>query len=280
LDSLRRQLKKFQIRPKKRLGQHFVIDSRVLRRIVETADLQPDDLVLEIGAGNGSLTALLAQSAKKVYALEIDPNLIPILQSQFSGGENVEIVSIDALEFDFAGLSRQWGRKLKVVANLPYEISTPILFRFFGNRESFSLLVLMLQKEVARRLVASPGSKEYGPLSLWTRLYTDARLAFFVPPGAFYPAPKVESAVVRFEFLPQPRIPVDDEEALRKVIRSAFTYRRKMLANALRLGDFPLIPLEKIQGTLIQSQIDPKIRGEDLSLEELQRVASALHSIS
>jgi 16S rRNA (adenine1518-N6/adenine1519-N6)-dimethyltransferase len=280
LDSLRRQLKNLQIHPKKRLGQHFVIDSRVLQRIVEAADLEPDDIVVEIGAGTGGLTDLLAKGAKRVYALEIDSALIPVLQSQFSGRENVEIVAIDALDFDFAAPARQWGKKVKVVANLPYEISTPILFRFFENRESFSLLVLMLQKEVAKRLVASPGSKEYGPLSLWSRLYTDARLIFTVPPRAFHPAPKVESAVVRFEFLCQPRIPVGDEEALRKVIHSAFTYRRKMLANALRLGDFSLLPLERIQETLVQSGIDPTIRGERLSLEEFQRIALALHSLS
>jgi len=280
LDSLRRQLKNLQIRPKKRLGQHFVIDSRVLQRIVETAELQPDDIVVEIGSGNGGLTAPLSQNAKKVYALEIDVSLIPILQSQFSENDHVEIVPIDALHFDFAALSRQWGRKVKVVANLPYEISTPILFRFFGERDSFSLVVLMLQKEVARRLVASPGSKEYGPLSLWTRLYTDARLIFSVSPRVFHPMPKVESAVMRFDFLPQLRIPVRDEKVLRKVIQSSFMYRRKMLANALRLGDFSHFSLEHIQKTLVQAGVDPKIRGENLSLEEFQQVASAISSLS
>jgi len=248
----------------------------VLQRIVEAAELQPDDIVVEIGSGNGGLTAPLSRNAKKIYALEIDSSLIPILQSQFSGNDHVEIVPIDALHFDFAALSHQWGRKVKVVANLPYEISTPILFRFFGERESFSLVVLMLQKEVAKRLVASPGSKDYGPLSLWTRLYTETRLVFSVPPQAFYPEPKVDSAVVRFDFLPQPRIAVDDQETLRKVIHSAFTYRRKMLANALRMGDFASLPLEKIQEALAQSGIDPKVRGEKLSLDEFARAAIAL----
>jgi 16S rRNA (adenine1518-N6/adenine1519-N6)-dimethyltransferase len=129
---------------------------------------------------------------------------------------------------------------------------------------------------VAKRLVASPGSKDYGPLSLWTRLYTETRLVFSVPPQAFYPAPKVASSVVRFDFLPQPRIAVGDEETLRKVIRSAFTYRRKMLANALRMGDFASLPLEKIQEALARSGIDPKVRGEKLSLDEFHQAALAL----
>ena len=280
LESIRRQLKSLQIRPKKRLGQHFVIDARVLRRIVDSADLQPDDIVVEIGAGNGGLTAPLAQKAGKVYALEIDPVLVSILQAQFGNNERVEIIAADALQFDYAELHRRWGRRLKIVANLPYEISTPILFRFFEERECFSLLVLMLQKEVARRLVASPGSREYGPLSLWTRLYTDTRLLFAVPPQAFHPEPKVVSAVVRFEFLPRPRISVGDPENLRRVIHSAFTFRRKMLANALRLGDFSHLPPEKIQEALREAGIDPRVRGERLSLEEFHKAALALSPFS
>jgi len=269
-----------QIRPKKRLGQHFVIDARLLQRIVASADLDPDDIVIEIGAGNGGLTAPLAQKAKKVYALEIDPSLIPVLQAQFAGNEVVEVVPVDALRFDYAGLHRQWGRRLKIVANLPYEISTPILFRFFELRECFSILVLMLQKEVARRLVALPGSKEYGPLSLWTRLYAETRLLFSVSAQAFHPEPKVSSAIVRFDFLSEPRIAVGDPGTLRKVIHSAFAYRRKMLGNALHQGDFSEISLQKIQGALRGVKIDPRVRGERLSLEDFHKAAAALSSYS
>jgi 16S rRNA (adenine1518-N6/adenine1519-N6)-dimethyltransferase len=279
LESLRRQLRNLQIRPKKRLGQHFVIDARLLQRIAESADLQPDDVVVEIGAGNGGLTSRLAQKAEKVYALEIDAALIPILKAQFDGQAGVEIVHADALLFDYPGLYRRWGRPLKVVANLPYEISTPILFRFFEERECFSLLVLMLQKEVAARLVAPPGSKEFGPLSLWTRLYTEARILFQVAPQVFHPAPKVASAVVRFDFLSQPRIAVADPEMLRKVIHSAFTYRRKTLGNALRLGDFSRYPPGDIQEALRRAGIDPQARGEKLSLEEFHQAASSLLSL-
>jgi len=278
LDSLRQQLRNLKIRPKKRLGQHFVIDARVLQRIVDSADLLPDDLVVEIGAGTGGLTAPLAQRVKKVYALEIDSGLVPILRAQFDGNERVEVVPVDALRFDYAALFRRWGRPLKVVANLPYEISTPILFRFFEDRECFSLLVLMLQKEVARRLAAAPGSKDYGPLSLWTRLYTETRLLFPVSPQSFHPEPKVASAVVRLDMLPRPRIALDDPENLRKVIHSAFTYRRKTLGNALRLGDFSRYSPEKIQEALGRAGIDPRVRGEKLSLEEFHKAALSLSS--
>ncbi len=280
LDSLRRQLKELGIRPKKSLGQHFVIDPHVLHRIVDTADLKPQDVVVEIGSGNGSLTGLLASKAKKVYAIEIDSRLITILQSRFSRDERIEIIEIDALQFDYAALSRQAGGKLKVVANLPYEISSPILFRFFEERENFSLLVLMLQKEVARRLVAGPGSKDYGPLGLWTRLYTEACLIFSVPPRAFHPPPKVDSAVMRLEILPHPRIAVRKEEALRNVVRSAFMYRRKMLANALRMGGYSHLTLEKIHEVLARVGIEPKARGEALPLELFEEVSFALSALS
>jgi 16S rRNA (adenine1518-N6/adenine1519-N6)-dimethyltransferase len=261
------------------LGQHFVIDARLLQRIADRADLTPEDIVVEIGAGNGGLTAALAQRAGRVYALEIDASLVPILRAQFAGDDRVEVVHVDALRFDYAVLQRRSGRPLKVVANLPYEISTPILFRFFEDRDCFSLLVLMLQKEVAGRLVAPPGNKEYGPLSLWTRLYTETRLLFPVSPQSFHPAPKVASAVVRLEVLPRPRLSVDDPAMLRRVIHSAFTYRRKTLGNALRLGDFSRFPPEEIQEALRRVGIEPGLRGEKLTLEEFQKAASSLSNL-
>ena len=200
--SLRRQLKELKIRPKKSLGQHFVQDPNILRKIVEEAALEPEDIVVEIGAGLGSLTAPLAERIKKVYALEIDPRLAEALRERFSGMEQVEVVQGDALKFDFAPIFQKWRRKMKVVANLPYEISSPMIFRLLKEREYFSLLVLMLQLEVARRVVARPGTKDYGPLSLWSQLYSRAAIAFQVGPQAFHPPPKVDSAVVKFEILP------------------------------------------------------------------------------
>ncbi len=268
MGSIQRQLRELKIRPKKRLGQHFVTDSRVLRRVVESACLEEEDIILEIGAGLGSLTAPLAQRTRKVYALELDPVLATALRDQFCGNDHVEIILADGLHFDFAPLAREWKRKMKVVANLPYEISSPMIFRLFKEREHFSLFILMLQMEVARRVVAEPGSKDYGPLSLWTRLYTKARIAFAVAPQAFHPQPKVDSAVVRFEILQKPSVQLVDENILRRVIRSAFGYRRKTLINALRLGAFAHLPLEKIKEALQSAGIDPAWRGETLSLEQ------------
>ncbi|MDP3039762.1 MAG: 16S rRNA (adenine(1518)-N(6)/adenine(1519)-N(6))-dimethyltransferase RsmA, partial [Deltaproteobacteria bacterium] len=192
---LRRQLKELKIRPKKRLGQHFVVNSKILQRTIESASLGPEDIVVEIGAGLGSLTVPMAQRVKKVYAIEVDPRLAHELRNQFSANDPVEVIQADALQVDFAPWYEQWQQKMKVVANLPYEISSPMIFRFFQERNYFSLFVLMLQLEVAKRVVARPGTKDYGPLSLWSQLYTRARIAFSVGPQAFYPPPQVESAV-------------------------------------------------------------------------------------
>jgi 16S rRNA (adenine1518-N6/adenine1519-N6)-dimethyltransferase len=280
LNSLRKQLRELQIRPKKKLGQHFVVDPNVLRRVVECAALEAEDIVLEIGAGLGGLTIPLAERVKKVYALEVDPRLASVLRGQFSGNDQVEIFQADALKFDFAPLFRKCQRKMKVVANLPYEISSPMIFRLFQEREHFSLLVLMLQMEVARRVVAKPGTKDYSPLSLWSQLYTAARIVFAVSPEAFYPQPKVDSAVVKFEILQKPSIEVTDEETLHRVIRSAFAYRRKTLANAIHLGEFTHLPMDQIQQALRFAGINPTARGEALSLEQfrnLSRVISALN---
>jgi 16S rRNA (adenine1518-N6/adenine1519-N6)-dimethyltransferase len=276
---LLRQLKELKIRPKKRLGQHFVVNSKILQRTIESASLGPEDIVVEIGAGLGSLTVPMAQRVKKVYAIEVDPRLAHELRNQFSANDPVEVIQADALQVDFAPWYEQWQQKMKVVANLPYEISSPMIFRFFQERNYFSLFVLMLQLEVAKRVVARPGTKDYGPLSLWSQLYTRARIAFSVGPQAFYPPPQVESAVVRFEILPQPSVVVEDEKILQQVIRSAFTYRRKTLVNALRLGEFAHLPAEKIREALQSVSISPESRGEALSLEQfcdLSRTLAAL----
>ena len=278
--SLRRQLRKLKIRPRKSLGQHFVQDPNILRKILEEACLEAQDIVLEIGAGLGSLTAPLAQRARKVYALEIDPRLAEALRERFSGEKRVEVIQEDALRYDFAPLFQEWGRKMKVVANLPYEISSPMIFRLLEEREYFSLLVLMLQLEVARRIVARPGSHDYGRLCLYTQLYSRATIAFSVGPKAFHPPPRVESAVVKFEILPEPSVEVDDEEALRAIIRCAFAYRRKTLANAIRLGGFSHLSIPKIQEALQSLGLAPAVRGEVLSLEQFRDLCRLLASSS
>jgi 16S rRNA (adenine1518-N6/adenine1519-N6)-dimethyltransferase len=279
LISPRQQLRKLQIRPKKRLGQHFVVDPNVLRKIVDCADLETEDIIVEIGAGLGTLTAPLAARVQKVYALEVDQRLANVLRDQFSGRGQVEIIPEDALRYDFRALFQQWRRKMKVVANLPYEISSPMIFRLFEERHCFSLFVLMLQMEVAKRIVARPGTKEYGPLSLWSQLYSRPRVLFAVSPKVFHPRPKVESAVVKFEILQEPAVEVRDEKTLQRVIRSVFAYRRKTLTNAIRLGEFSHLSAEKIQQALQSAGIDPAWRGETLSLEQFRDLGQALPAV-
>ncbi|MDI6752945.1 MAG: 16S rRNA (adenine(1518)-N(6)/adenine(1519)-N(6))-dimethyltransferase RsmA [Thermodesulfobacteriota bacterium] len=278
--SIRRQLRELQIRPKKRLGQHFVTDPQILSRILDCAALTPEDVVVEIGAGLGSLTVPLAKRVRKVYAIELDPRLVRELKKQFFYRDCVEVIQADALQFDFAPLYGEWQRKMKVVANLPYEISSPMIFRLFQERRYFSLYVLMLQMEVAKRVVARPGTKDYGPLSLWSELYTRTQIAFAVGPQAFYPQPKVESAVVRLDILQMPSVDVPDEKILQQIIRSAFTYRRKTLSNALRLGSFSHVDLKKIQDALHSVKISPLSRGEALSLEQFRDLAQRLAALS
>jgi 16S rRNA (adenine1518-N6/adenine1519-N6)-dimethyltransferase len=277
LPSLRRELKALNIRPRKNLGQNFVQDPNVLRKIVGEASLDPKDIVVEIGGGLGSLTAPLAQLVKKVYALEIDPRLAQALRVRFSGTDRVEVILGDALRFEFAPLFGTWKRKMKVVANLPYEISSPMIFRLLREREYFSLIVLMLQREVARRVVARPATRDYGPLAIWSQLYSRPSIAFYVAPGSFHPPPKVESAVVKFEILPEPSVPIEDEGALREVIRSAFNYRRKTLTRALQSGSFSHLSRQEIQEAISASRIPPDARGETLSLEQFADLARNLH---
>ncbi|HEX7373188.1 MAG TPA: 16S rRNA (adenine(1518)-N(6)/adenine(1519)-N(6))-dimethyltransferase RsmA [Thermodesulfobacteriota bacterium] len=275
MTSLQKQLKELQIRPKKRLGQHFVHDPNILRKVIEAASLVPEDVVVEIGAGLGSLTEPLARRVKKVYALEIDSSLADALKDRFSSGDTVEVVWADALQFDFGAPFRRWKRKIKVVANLPYEISTPMIFRLLKERECFSLLVLMLQLEVARRLAAQPGTGDYGPLSVWSQLYSDVQMALRVKPNSFLPPPKVHSAVVKFRILPKPRVAVEDEKNLEKVVRAAFTYRRKTLGKALQLGGFSG---PQIKEALSIAGISPLTRGETLNLEKFCTLARLLGS--
>ncbi len=277
--SLRKQLEDLQIRPRKRLGQHFVAHDSVLQKIALDADLGPEDIVLEIGAGLGSLTSFLT-TAQKVYAVEIDPRLTPFLQKRFKENPNVEVIHADALQVDLSAFFRPRGQKLKVVANLPYEISSPMLFRLWKERQAFSRFVLMLQLEVAYRIVAKPGTKDYGPLSLWSQLYSVPRISFLVPPSAFYPRPKVDSAVVRFDIRPHPAVKVPDEQILERLIRSAFRYRRKMLSRALRLGEFSQFSKNQIYKALESAGVSLSARGESLTLEQFGNLSRAISEVA
>lgn len=277
--SLTKKIKELKFAPRKKLGQHFVIDGRIIQRIVNAAQLQPEDIVVEVGAGLGNLTAPLAEQVHHLYAIEIDPRLVAELQKEFKGNEKIEIIPGDALDLNFVPWFQKWQRRMKVVANLPYEISSPMIFRFFQERQYFSLLVLMLQMEVARRIVALPGTKEYGPLSIWSELYSHPQILFTVSPQAFFPPPRVESAVVKFEVLADVPFEKKNEELLNALIRAAFTYRRKTIVNALKKAGIFSFSQEKMLTALKAVGISPQMRGEALTLKQFQNLSKELQQI-
>ncbi len=261
---------------KKSMGQNFLVDENVLRQIAEAVEIGPEDFILEVGPGKGALTKLLAQKAGKVIAVELDRRLVAYLRERFDNSENVKIVEGDILRTDIARiLTEHWAGKWKVAANLPYNISSQVLFMFMDNRNRFSELVLMLQKEVGNRLVAQPCSKEYGILSVFCRLYFDITREFLVRPGSFRPIPKVDSLVLKFRVLDAPRVDVGDEMFFRKVVKSSFAQRRKTLWNCLR-SVFSLIGDDVLEQVLRQCCIDPGRRGETLSLDEFAILAKTL----
>ncbi len=259
--------------PKKRFGQHFLRDQNIIRKIVDGAGVSKDDIVLEIGPGLGDMTSLLSQRAEHVIAVELDRELCSILSEKFAEN-NVEIINADVLKFDIGGLFERVGRKIRVVANLPYNISTPVLFRLLEGKEYISSMTLMFQKEVADRLVAKPCTKDYGILSVYAQLYTVPSLLFKVSPYAFTPPPKVDSAVVRLEILAEPSVKTDDEELMLKVVKAAFGQRRKTLLNALSSG--LSLPKEDVEAALKRAEIDGSRRGETLTLSEFSALSNSV----
>lgn len=259
------------IRAKKSLGQNFLKDPHYLKRIADAAQVGPDDQVLEIGPGLGHLTRLLAERAGKVLAIELDERLIPLLRQEFSATRNVEVTQADALEYPYETLPGKW----KVVANLPYYISTPIIQKLIAHRNKFLSLTLLLQKEVAERIAASPGGKEYGFLSVLVQLYALPRIEFMVPQGAFTPKPRVDSAVVTLTMREHIAVPLRDEDFFVRVVKAAFSQRRKTLRNALKQLD---APKEKMDAALNKTGIDLGRRAETLTIEEFGRLADFLYS--
>ncbi|KAF0220727.1 MAG: hypothetical protein FD174_1051 [Geobacteraceae bacterium] len=265
-------------RPKKALGQNFLTDRNVLARIVELVGITPHDRILEVGPGRGALTALLAEKGAQVLAVELDRELVPLLRHEFAVKGNVEVVQADILAADLPVLLQsRWDGKWKVAANLPYNISSQVLFRFLDNRELFSRLVLMLQKEVGERLVAPPATKAYGVLSVFCGLHFNMTRAFIVKPGSFYPVPKVDSIVLQFDPLPTPRADVGDEPFFRRVVKAAFSQRRKTLWNCLKSAELGPDEHALLQA-LASSGIEPGRRGETLSLEEFAALARAINA--
>jgi 16S rRNA (adenine1518-N6/adenine1519-N6)-dimethyltransferase len=272
--SIRKELAEYGLFPKKRLGQHFLVDRNILDKVIRTAQVEKGDVVLEVGPGLGEMTLALARLAKHVIAVEIDPKLVEILKKKLADCPNVDVVKGDILTINFRKIDFLEGQKMKVVANLPYQISTPLLFHFIELKEFFSTLTLMLQKEVAERMVAPSGGKEYSPLSIFVQLFLDASIRFFIKPSAFFPPPKVESAVVHMAFREKPVVELEDEKWFRKVVKGCFSYRRKTLANALKHSELSLP--ESIELKMEAIGIDPRRRPETLSIQEFANLAQTL----
>ena len=276
MTSVRTLLAKYSISPAKRLGQHFLMDKGIMMVIVRIAEVNSRDTVVEVGPGLGEMTKLLASKAKRVIAIEVDESMVALLKERLDEYDNIVLHRGDALKFDFLNESRKWGEKLKVVSNLPYNISTQLLFRFVEMREAFSGITLMLQKEVAERIVAIPGGRQYGVLSVLLQIYCDASIQRIVPPSSFFPRPKVESAVVRFDFLQKPRVEIEDEAIFRKVVKASFGHRRKTLKNSLKHVDFFNLEGEKIEVNLRKAGIDLRRRGETLTLREFATISEVI----
>lgn len=258
-------------RPKKSLGQHFLRDGNIARNIVAAIGARPEDVILEIGPGEGALTGLLAQTGSALVLVELDARAAGVLRRLY-GGEKIEILQEDVLSTDLAAIAERHGTALRIVGNIPYYITSPILFRILDHRSMIRDALLMMQKDVARRLVAVPRTKEYGILSVFCTLFTDAELLFDVPPGVFYPKPRVMSSVIRLSILRQSRYPLADEAHFRRMVRAIFGKRRKTLRNSLGYfldGAVPALPQD----------VDMGKRPEELSVEELVGLSNALFSL-
>ena len=263
-------LKKYNFTFQKKFGQNFLIDTHVLDKIVAAAEITKDDFVLEIGPGIGTMTQYLAQAAGKVAAVEIDKALIPILGDTLSAYDNVMIINEDVLKVDIQKLVEEenGGRPVKVVANLPYYITTPIIMGLFEKHVPIESITVMVQKEVADRMQVGPGTKDYGALSLAVQYYASPYIVANVPPNCFMPRPKVGSAVIRLTTYDNPPVEVDDEKLMFRIIRASFNQRRKTLANGLKNAADLDIPKELIAESIESLGHGPSVRGEALTLEE------------
>lgn len=262
-------LHRFKLRADKKLGQNFLIDENIVRNIVAAAELSDKDTVLEVGPGIGTLTQGLAESGASVVAVELDKRLLPVLDTTLEGYDNVRIVNGDILQVDI--MQTVGVDEFKVCANLPYYITTPIIFALLEKRLPMERLVAMVQKEVAERMAAKPGGKDYGALSVAIQYYTEPEIAFIVPPSSFIPAPSVDSAVIVCKRREKPPVEVCDEALFFRVVKAAFSLRRKMLNNSLKnMG----IKGEQVAKWLELAGVDGKRRAETLSLEEFAALAN------
>ena len=272
-------LQKYNFVFQKKFGQNFLIDTHVLDKIVAAAEITKDDFVLEIGPGIGTMTQYLACAARKVVAVEIDKALIPILEDTLSDYDNARVINNDVLKVDIAKLAEEEndGKPIKVVANLPYYITTPIIMGLFENHVPIKSITVMVQKEVADRMQVGPGTKDYGALSLAVQYYAKPYIVANVPPNCFMPRPKVGSAVIRLERYEEPPVKVKDEKLMFRIIRASFNQRRKTLANGLKNSAELDYTKEEVEAAIEALGRGTSIRGEALTLEEFAKLADLLY---
>ena len=268
-------IQKYEFAFQKKFGQNFLIDTHVLDKIISAAEITKDDLVVEIGPGIGTMTQYLACAAREVVAIEIDKMLIPILQDPLSEYDNVTVINEDVLKVDLNKLAEEknGGRPVKVVANLPYYITTPIIMGLFENHVPLHSITIMVQKEVADRMRMGPGTKDYGALSLAVQYYAEPYLVANVPPNCFMPRPNVGSAVIKLTVHENPPVVVRDEQLMFRLIRASFNQRRKTLANGLNNSPELHYSKEQIAEAIERLGTSPSVRGEALTLEQFARLA-------
>lgn len=271
-------LQKYNFAFQKRFGQNFLIDTHVLDKIIDSAQITKDDFVLEIGPGIGTMTQYLAEAAGKVVAVEIDRNLLPILQETLADYDNVKVIHADVLSLDLEKLVQEenGGRPIKVVANLPYYITTPIIMALFEQHVPLANVTVMVQKEVAARMKSGPGSKDYGALSLAVQYYAEPYIVANVPCNCFMPRPNVDSAVIRLTRYEEPPVQVKDEKMLFKIIRASFNQRRKTLQNGLNNSSELNFTKDQIAAAIAEAGFSPSVRGEALTLEQFAKLTDIL----
>ena len=272
-------IQKYEFDFQKKFGQNFLIDGRVLEKIMDAADISGDDFVLEIGPGIGTMTQYLAERARAVMAVEIDRNLIPILSETLKEYDNVSVLNADILKVDLTKVAEEKneGRPIKVVANLPYYITTQIIMGLFESHVPVENITVMVQKEVADRMQAGPGTKDYGALSLAVQYYAEPYIAANVPPNCFMPRPKVGSAVIRLTRHKNPPVQADNEKLLFQLIRASFNQRRKTLQNGIKNYSGLNFSKEEVAQALEQMGVSPTIRGEALTLEQFAQLSNLLN---
>jgi len=275
-------LQKYGFNFQKRFGQNFLIDTHVLDKIIAAAEITEEDFVVEIGPGIGTMTQYLAYAARKVCAVEIDSGLIPILQDTLGGYDNVSVLNADILKVDLRKLveEKNGGRPVKVVANLPYYITTPIIMGLFENDVPVESITVMVQKEVAERMQAGPGTKEYGALSLAVQYYAKPYVVANVPPNCFMPRPKVGSAVIRLTKHVEMPVRVEDERLMFRIIRASFNQRRKTLVNGLKNDSQLCYTKEEILESIRRCGLSEMVRGEALTLSQFAELSNILKAVS